>query len=54
MMKKGAEASGGALVLFPAVWLMLILSSFPQDASESTKVLKKFLTSSEIHNNIYI
>lgn len=54
MMKKGAEATGGALVSFPAVWVMLILSSFPQDASESTKVLKKFLTSSEIHNNIYI
>lgn len=44
----------GALALLPALWVMLILSSFPQDASESTKILKKFLTASETHNNIYI
>lgn len=53
VMKMGAEPSG-ALVLFPALWLMLMLSSSPQDASESTKILKKFLTTSDTHNNIYI
>ncbi|KAF2985328.1 hypothetical protein EK904_001738, partial [Melospiza melodia maxima] len=44
----------GELLPCPTLWLMLILSSFPQDASESTKILKKFLTASETHNNIYI
>uniref|UniRef100_A0A8C0VC73 Proteasome assembly chaperone 1 n=1 Tax=Cyanistes caeruleus TaxID=156563 RepID=A0A8C0VC73_CYACU len=31
-----------------------VLKSLAKDASESTKLLKKFLTTSEIHNNIYI
>ncbi|NXU38905.1 PSMG1 protein, partial [Drymodes brunneopygia] len=31
-----------------------VLKSLAKDASESTKVLKKFLTASETHNNIYI
>ncbi|XP_064561437.1 proteasome assembly chaperone 1 isoform X1 [Zonotrichia leucophrys gambelii] len=31
-----------------------LLKSLAKDASESTKVLKKFLTASESHNNIYI
>ncbi|XP_041255900.1 proteasome assembly chaperone 1 isoform X2 [Onychostruthus taczanowskii] len=31
-----------------------LLKSLAKDASESTKILKKFLTTSETHNNIYI